>query len=389
MKRLVIILGMHRSGTSLTARMCERMGAYLGEADELNGPALGNPDGHFENIEIVRINNNILRFCNREWYSLEALDPDYNSPQIIKAMEEIKSCIRKLLEKSEKAAIKDPRISVMLPLWDKVLKELKVEVDYIWVFRNPLEVMESLRKRNGYSSKHSLLLWVHYNLSILKFLKEKEYLLINYRDILEHAQVLEEVGRLFGCKLDDDLKRGLNHIIKHEYCHSDYSYQDVQNMQNELVSDLYGSLLKNGKTEINVPEWERRYKMSITKADDKFMDYEILEDIRCLKGKEIIIYGAGNYGKQAAEMLQELGISEFDFCDKDICKQGKSIMGGKVFEITDIEEKKNILLIIAIADEEIKKEVEQTLVNIKGAYFLSFFALKMIWKRSMNDNPYF
>ena len=44
MKRLVIVLGMHRSGTSLTARISQCMGAYLGEESELMGAALGNSD---------------------------------------------------------------------------------------------------------------------------------------------------------------------------------------------------------------------------------------------------------------------------------------------------------------------------------------------------------
>ena len=384
MKKLVIILGM-RSGTSLTARISRCMGAYLGEDNELMGASLGNSDGHFENLEIVSINDYILRICNKEWYSLEAPVLDYDSLQIKMKMEEIKTVIWKLFEKSDTVLIKDPRICVLLPLWDKVLGELEIEVSYVWVFRNPLEVMESLRKRDGYSSKYSLLLWVHYNLSVLKYLQEKEYFLINYRDILGKSEKLKELSALFDCKFDDTLKWELAHVIKQGYCHSEYSYQDVVDIQNELLSNLYGALLENFETKVDVLEWEKCYRIAIAKEENQFMDYEVLENIRCLEQKEIIIYGAGDYGKRAAEMLQQLGFFKYNFCDKDIHKHGTRLMNGKIFSVAEIENRENLLIIIAIADEKIEKEIEQTLSYIEGVSFLSFFALKESFKYSVSN----
>lgn len=385
MKRLIIILGMHRSGTSVAARISQCMGAYLGEDSELMGISLDNLDGHFENIEAVDINNRILYFCNREWYSLKTPIPDYNSLWIKKEMQKIKDLIYHLHEKSDIVAIKDPRICILLPLWDKVLKELQIEVNYIWVFRNPLEVMESLRKRDGCNCEYSLLLWLHYNLSILKYLQGKEYLLINYRDILDQPYTLEKLSRLLECEFDDNLKLELRHIIKHRYCHSDYLFQDVKNTQNKLLSDLYSALLEGWEAEIDVTACEKHYKMKINKAEDQFMDYEAVQDIKCLEEKEIIIYGAGNYGRRAAEMLHQLGFSQYNFCDKDINKHGMNLMNGKVFSIAKIEKMKNLLIIVAIENEKIKKEVEQTLVYIEEVKLLSFFALEQVYKYCVSN----
>ena len=216
MKKLVIILGMHRSGTSMVSQICQSMGAYLGEQDELMGAAEDNRDGFFENKEIARINDEILRLCNQRWYTLETPEPDYRHPQIGKAMEEIKVNIQNLFNRSDIVAVKDPRISVLLPLWEKVINDLEAEVHYIWVCRNPLEVAESLRKRDGYSRKHSLMLWMHYNLRILKYLKEKEYLLIHYRDILENTQALDKFKQIFTHNFNRE-------IVKRNYCHSNYT----------------------------------------------------------------------------------------------------------------------------------------------------------------------
>lgn len=380
MKRLVIVLGMHRSGTSLTARISQCMGAYLGEESELMGAALGNSDGHFENIEVVRINDSILQSCGKEWYSLDLPKLDYSSLKIKKAIEDIKGVVRKLLEKKDLAVIKDPRISILLPLWEKTLKELGIQTDYIWVFRNPLEVIESLRKRDGYSSRHSLLLWIHYNLNILKFLQGKDYLLINYRDILLQSQAINELCVMYNCKFDENLKWELNHIIKLDYCHSDYSFQDISNVSNELLSEIYRVLLEKKELEADIQKWEKYYEAEIAEIEDTFIDYDVLEDISHLYEKEIVIYGAGNYGRQAAEMLQKLNISKYSFCDRDIGKQGTKLLSGRIFSIKELEERNHLLFIIAIDSEKGRAEIEQTLTCIKGIQFLSFFVLEMIGK---------
>ena len=70
MKRVIIVLGMHRSGTSLVAQICRCVGGYLGEQNELLAATSANPDGFFENRDIVNINDNILDFCNKKWYSI-------------------------------------------------------------------------------------------------------------------------------------------------------------------------------------------------------------------------------------------------------------------------------------------------------------------------------
>lgn len=100
MKKVVIILGMHRSGTSVTAQLSQRMGAYLGEEKELISASPNNPNGHFENTEVVCINNDILQSCNKEWYSLGILSFNYNSLQVINAIEKIKFIIQRLLKEA-------------------------------------------------------------------------------------------------------------------------------------------------------------------------------------------------------------------------------------------------------------------------------------------------
>lgn len=374
---------MHRSGTSVVTQICQNMGAYLGESNELMSATKDNPDGYFENKEIYNINEEILHLCDWQWYTLGKLDIDSSCPQIAERTESLKRCLQKLLGKSDTIAIKDPRVSILLPLWERILDELETEVRYVWVYRNPLEVAESLRKRDGYSTKHSLLLWAYYNLSILKFLKKKKYLLVNYRDILENHHMAEDLSRLFDGKFEKEIGCRWEQIVKAGYRHSDYSDQMVLSMKKELASDLYGALLKNKEMDINVSDFEKHYIQEIGNTEKKHFDYEVLESIRCLEKKELLIYGAGNYGKQAAEMLQKLGLSQYNFCDRDISKHGTRFLGGKVFSIREIEDRENLCIIIAIENEALRREIEQTLSCMKDVHFLSFFALKTVWKYAM------
>lgn len=386
MKKIIIVLGMHRSGTSMVAQVCQCMGAYLGEKDELMVATKNNPDGYFENTKISCIDDAILHLCGREWYDLEGAELDYDSPQIRKAAEDLRNVIQKLFDKSDIIAIKDPRISLLLTLWEKILGGLGGEVHYVWVYRNPLEVMESLRKRDGYSEKHGLLLWEHYNFSILKFLKDKEYLLFNYKDVLENVQLFESLSVLLGREFDDILKHNLAQTVKHKYCHSSYSYQDVKKMQNELLGSLYGALLERREKDIDILYWEKKYSARFEKAERKYLDYEILEDIECLRKRKIIIYGAGNFGHQAAKMLRQLNFLKFDFCDKDPDKHGMNILGGKVLSIAEVEERESLCVIIAIERKGTRKAIEKTFLYTKKVEFFSFFALKTIWECHMGKD---
>lgn len=386
MKKIVIILGMHRSGTSVITQICQSMGVYLGKEQDLMEATQYNLSGFFENKEIIHINDEILQLCKREWYSLEPLTIDFNNQRIVEKMEHLESIVTNMFETSDMVGIKDPRMAILLPLWERIFDKLVDEVIYIWEFRNPLEVAESLKKRDGFSRKHSLLLWVNYNLNILEFLKEKEYLLVNYRDILEDSLVFHELAKLFGIEINDDLIKKLNQLVKHDYCHSDYSHQIIEPVCGRVLPELYNTLLNKKEKLADLVDWIRQYREEVARTEGRYIDNEVLERITYLKDKELVIYGAGKYGQQAAKMLQQLGASEFVFCDRDINKQGMNILGANIYSISKIEKLKNPLIIIAIGSEHLKGEIEQTLACVSQARLLSFSTLEVVWKNFVNDH---
>lgn len=63
----ICITGMHRSGTSMIARMLNICGVYLGKPDELMPPAADNPDGFWEHLGFRQLNDDILALNGAAW----------------------------------------------------------------------------------------------------------------------------------------------------------------------------------------------------------------------------------------------------------------------------------------------------------------------------------
>lgn len=368
---------MYEDENSLITKLCQCMGNY---SEKENKQVMEC----FAKNEIYSINNDILHICGQEWYSLKILEPDYNCPQIKEALEKLKITMRKCVQKSNIVIINDPRISLLLPLWKEVLEEFDSIVSYIWVYDNPLEISDVLRKRNGFSRKHSLLLWANYNLAIMKFLKGKNYLQISNRDIVEKFKSVEMLGRLFECDINNDLKCVIEYMIQCGRGTWKYSVQDVKNAGSRLFADIYIKLLENQDLMAEFADLEKRYIEEVSIAKASYIDYEAINNFNCLEKKEIIIYGAGNLGKETARMLSQLKIHNYDFCDKDIHKHGTTYMDGSIFSMEAIEARENLCVIIAVEKEDAKREIEETVSCISGVEFLSFFAVKMLW-RSLID----
>ncbi len=159
----ILILGMHRSGTSAVTRLLNLMGVDLGE--NLLAPQDDNVTGFWEQSDIVAVNDKLLvsigsdwsdvRDLREQWWNLEALKP---------YRREIKGILNKEFSDGKLWGVKDPRICRLLPFYLPIMREMNRNPACIMVLRNPLEVAGSLHVRNGMSIEHALLLWLKYML---------------------------------------------------------------------------------------------------------------------------------------------------------------------------------------------------------------------------------
>ncbi|MDY6802888.1 MAG: glycosyltransferase [Cyanobacteriota bacterium] len=162
-----LISGMHRSGTSLTASLLQKAGINIGK--KLVGPEYGNIKGHFENIDFVKYHQEILRSQNIDDLGSNLLDE-----QEIVIGEKEKKRGRQLIKKHQKGkdlwGWKDPRTTLFLDLW----LELLPYANFIFIFRSPWEVVDSLYRRSTdenlvESPEVAVKMWQLYNRRILKF----------------------------------------------------------------------------------------------------------------------------------------------------------------------------------------------------------------------------
>ena len=154
--RIVCVLGMHRSGTSALSKLITQLGFQAG--DNLIPADEDNEEGYFEDIDIYRLNQDILSFLYLSWDRVE----EFNLRKIYflfdlvweKFGEKAINIVQSKLEKENLLLIKDPRISILVPFWEEVFKHTGASVSYVLSVRNPLDVAKSLQKRNTVSYTH-------------------------------------------------------------------------------------------------------------------------------------------------------------------------------------------------------------------------------------------
>ena len=137
-KRTLIIAGMHRSGTSLISNWLTKCGLQLGE--ELLGPGWGNEDGHFEDVEFLKMHEEVLNSNNLPSSGLTDVQIDSFS---IYEKEKLKSIIKIKQQLYDQWGWKDPRTCLFLDVY----QELLPDACYLIILRDYQSVVSSLLRR--------------------------------------------------------------------------------------------------------------------------------------------------------------------------------------------------------------------------------------------------
>ena len=152
----LLIVGMHRSGTSYLGSLFSAAGVHLG--DRLLGQSRGNQKGHFED-------HDFLSFHERCLHSQGLGTEGYATAERTAVPERLRQdALRLIASRRERGTLwgwKDPRTTLFLDFWEGVLPEAK----FVFVFRRPWEVVESLFRRGDPSFQanpsHAIDVWTH------------------------------------------------------------------------------------------------------------------------------------------------------------------------------------------------------------------------------------
>ncbi|TDK29987.1 sulfotransferase [Luteimonas terrae] len=160
----ILVAGMHRSGTSAITGCLESLGVALGTG--LLPPGSDNPKGYFESERAVRIDDALLAGLDRRWDDARALPAGWTETAVAtSALAEIAALLQDEFPAEPVFAIKDPRLSRLLPVWLDALRRTGSTPRVVLVVRHPSEVAASIQKRNGWSPAVSELLWLRHMLA--------------------------------------------------------------------------------------------------------------------------------------------------------------------------------------------------------------------------------
>lgn len=185
--KLVIVLGMHRSGTSAITRGLQVLGVDLGES--LMPAASGNNEkGFFEDADIVSLNDRILGQAGRSWSSLESIPAEMlTGPEYFDLRAEATAMLVAKLRSRERLGLKDPRLCMLMPFWKCVLDDLDVDVSFVIALRNPLAVARSLRARDGIVIEKGVALWGQHMLSAARATAGHQRVFVSFDHLMNNA----------------------------------------------------------------------------------------------------------------------------------------------------------------------------------------------------------
>jgi GT2 family glycosyltransferase/glycosyltransferase involved in cell wall biosynthesis len=210
----LVIAGMHRSGTSLLAGLCQEAGLRIG--DRLLGAYPGNEAGHFEDLDFV------------EWHQLvlqaNGLAPEgfvaSSTPSVPAALEQSAEA----LVAARRAAKgpwgwKDPRTTLHLEFWRRVIPEAR----FLFVIRPPWEVVDSLFRRGDEAFRtnppFAIQVWTHYNRLIRDFtvMHPGQSIVRDLSQVVEDpASVFQAVRKVLGVPLGEPRDRFRPDLLSRE-----------------------------------------------------------------------------------------------------------------------------------------------------------------------------
>ena len=187
----VCIAGMHRSGTSMVARLLHACALFLGPEEEFMPPSSANPEGYWENMHFVMLNERIMSQFGGWWGNPPSFPARWEfAPEVDSLFAEAEELVGRFRGHSS-WGWKDPRSSLTLPFWRRVIPDLKLVV----CVRNPLEVARSLSVRGDATSASQFFkLWLTYYRQLLSAIPPTQRIVTHYQSYFQDARA--ELRRL-------------------------------------------------------------------------------------------------------------------------------------------------------------------------------------------------
>jgi hypothetical protein len=244
---VLLVLGMHRSGTSSVTGVLDRLGVTVG--DNLLPPGDDNPKGFFENRDVVYLHDDMLKAMESGWDDPRPLPAGWETSDKIQGFRHrLIEIIQRDYGGKSLWAIKDPRLCRLLPLWLGILRDLNISAKALVVVRDPNDVIESLKIRNELTADQAAMLWLSHYAAAEADTRHLLRSVIFYDDLL--ADWRNESARLFRelqlnttvslAKVARDIDAFLDHGLRH---HAQIAAPVLSAPQNVHLTAVYDALV--------------------------------------------------------------------------------------------------------------------------------------------------
>jgi hypothetical protein len=177
--RAVIVVGMHRSGTSAVARGLQALSVYLGK-DFLDAQP-ENPTGYWEDKGVVEINERVLKTLGLRWDDASPIArARFRAFRIRMLRAAAARYVRRTFGSQPLWGFKDPRTIRLLPFWQGVFHRCTVADSYVVVIRNPRSVAASLFRRQAMDAAEAQRLWLIHMVPFLRDVRNRPMVVVDY-----------------------------------------------------------------------------------------------------------------------------------------------------------------------------------------------------------------
>jgi hypothetical protein len=236
---MLLVLGMHRSGTSVTARLIECLGAV--NSEKTIGGDANNPKGYFEDVDINTFNDySLFNKLGASWHNIAPVDWSNLSTSVRSklALEALEIIRRNYSLENPLSVLKEPRISILLPFWLSVIRHAGYNPKIVCAVRDPASVARSLVKAHGITITQAGMLYVINWISILSCIQELPVAFVHFDDVFSNpSKVLRGVASKLGIPVPVDFDARI-HAFSSSFFDASLRHSTLDRRDLPLEADL-------------------------------------------------------------------------------------------------------------------------------------------------------
>ena len=299
----LVILGMHRSGTSALARILNMMGAYFGPDGVSTGANQENPKGFWERRDVRRLNDLVLHSAGCDWdkvsnFTLEKVPEEIKNKFRIEAAK-----ILLEMDSHRPWLLKEPRLCLLFELWKELL-ELPICVH---INRNPVEVAKSLYTRNKIPIHVGIALWEKYNVMALEASRGLPRVVVSHHKLMKdpvsevnnlYEQLIKKGVRGLQLPSQNEIKLFIQDDLYREKIDCKLNWQYLSEYQSKIFDGLNTGKILNSREKLVVSEF----------ANLVLSDYEsaIKKSHELRAAREVAQRQEAEFKQRLAEQREEL-----------------------------------------------------------------------------------